>query len=277
MCGGPLSCVYARAMERPPRAGLVFRFVARVVITIVQLLRWRIEVRGLENVPRQGGVLVTFNHHSYADFVICAWSIYRDLGRPFRFLAKEELFHKPVLGWILRAARQVPVSRGSRTGRKEAFAHAVEALKSGEVIIVAPEQTISESFELLPFTPGTARMAQESGVPIVPHVNWGTQRWATKGRPINWRARRIPILAYYGEPMTVGPEDEIAEATARLRTRMAELLDKIQHDYPEVPAPGDDWWLPRRLGGGAPDHEEVLRRHEERHEQWRRGEGSSFE
>lgn len=272
---GPASTL--APMEGPPRAGLTFRFAARIVIIFVRLMRWRIQIDGLENVPRRGGAIVTFNHHSYADFFICAWAIYRELGRPVRFLAKQELFAKPVLGWILKSARQVPVARGSKTGRKEAFAHAVEALQDGEVIAIAPEQTISQSFELLPFTPGTVRLAQHAGVPIVPHVNWGTHRWATKGRPINWGARRIPILARYGEPVLVTPGEEIDAATDRLRQRMATMLDQVQRDYPERPGDGDDWWVPRRLGGGAPDHDEVLSRHEERQAQWRRGEGSNLE
>jgi 1-acyl-sn-glycerol-3-phosphate acyltransferase len=256
-----------------PKPGWMFRVAARAVIVFVRLMGWRLDIEGQENIPRTGGVLVAFNHHSFADFFMCAWAVYRDCGRPVRFLAKEELFDKPVLGWILRSAKQVPVARGSRSGRKEAFEHAVRALKDGEVIAVAPEQTISESFELLPFTRGTARLARDAGVPIVPHVNWGTHRWATKNRPINWRARRIPVLIRYGEPIVVGPDDALDEATARLRERMEALLDAAQRGYPDKPPPGEDWWLPRRLCGSAPAHEDALRRHRERQEQWRSPDG----
>lgn len=252
-----------------PRAGLVFRCVAGLVSAIIRVLGWRTEVEGLEHVPRHGGALVTFNHHSYADFAVTALPIYHELGRPVRFLAKAELFTKPVLGWIVRAAKQVPVPRDSRTGRAEALAAAVEALRSGEVIAVAPEQTISRSFELLPFTTGTVRMARDAGVPIVPQVNWGTHRWATKGRPVDWGARGIPVLVRYGEPLHVGADDDLDEATEELRVRMERMLHEVQASYPHIPAPGEDWWLPRRLGGSAPSHEEVLAEHRERESRWR--------
>lgn len=255
--------------EGVPRPGLVFHALARLVTTLVWLMRWRLDVRGVENVPVRGGALVTFNHHSYFDFFICALALYRELDRPVRFLAKEEMFRKPGVGWVFRRVKQIPVPRGSREGRKGAFEHAVRALKAGEIIAIAPEQTISRSFELLPFTTGTARMAKEADVPIVPHVNWGTQRFATKGRPIDWRATRIPVLARYGEPMRVGPDEELVDATARLRERMRDMLDELQRTYPDAPEPGEDWWLPARLGGGAPTHDDVLRELSERERRWR--------
>jgi 1-acyl-sn-glycerol-3-phosphate acyltransferase len=160
------------------------------------------------------------------------------------------------------------VARGSRTGRKEAFAAAVEALRRGEVIAVAPEQTISRSFELLPFTTGTARMAREAAVPVVPSVNWGTHRFATKGRKPRL-ATGIPVLVRYGEPLAVRPDEDLRAATDRLRGRMAAMLDEVQRAYPERPAAGEDWWVPRRLGGGAPDHDRVLAEHCEREAKWR--------
>lgn len=252
-----------------PRPEWMFRFAAWVVIAFVRLMRWRLDTRGVENLPRRGGAVITFNHHSYTDFFMCAWSIYHERGRAVRFLAKEELFEQPVIGTILRGARQVPVARASSSGREEAFAEAVRRLRDGELIAVAPEQTISRSFELLPFSTGAVRMARDADVPVIPSVSWGTHRWATKDRPIDWRAVGIPVLTWYGEPMHIGREEDIVDATERVRERMAEMLDQLQRDYPEDPEPGEEWWLPRRLGGTAPDHEEVLRAHRQREAGWR--------
>lgn len=253
-----------------PRPDPVYRVVAGLIILWVRLvMRWRIDVRGLEHVPRHGGAIVTFNHHSYADFFMCAWAIYRQRRRPVRFLAKQEMFDKPLIGRILRSAKQVPVPRGSQRGRREAFEHTVRALREGEAVAVAPEQTISRSFELLPFTKGTVRMAQEAGVPIVPSVNWGTQRFATKGRPIDWGARRIPVFVRYAEPFHVGPEDDLDEANEHLRGEMETMLRELQEAYTDEPAPDDDWWQPRRLDGSAPSHEEVLAEHSRRERGWR--------
>lgn len=256
--------------RRTPPPGWAFRLVAALIIVIVRLLRWRIDVRGVEHVPTEGGAVIAFNHHSYADFVMAAWPLYLELGRGPRFLAKEELFRKPVFGWLIRQAKQVPVARGSRTGRAEAFREAIAALQRGELIAIAPEQTISRSFELLPFSTGAARMAQGAGVPIIPCVGWGTQRFATKGRPVR-PARGIAVTVRYGEPFHVLPDEDVHRATERLRQRMATLLDEVQRSYPDVPAEGDDWWVPRRLGGTAPHHDDVLRAHLDRETGWRRG------
>lgn len=255
------------------RASPAFRIIAWLVTLFLRLMRWRIEFEGLENVPRTGGLIVTFNHHSYADFFVSGLPLYNELGRPPRFLAKQELFEQPVIGRLLASAGQVPVARDRRTGRREAFEEAVQRLRSGEVVAIAPEQTISRSFELLPFSSGTARMARDAGVPVVPSVSWGSQRFATKGRPTHWRSGRgIPILVRYGEPLRMEPAESLEAFTERLRSRMAAMLHDVQRAYPERPAPDDDWWLPARLGGSAPPHDEVVAQHREREERWR-GEG----
>jgi 1-acyl-sn-glycerol-3-phosphate acyltransferase len=251
-------------------AGASVRFIAWLVRWFFRLMRWRVDVRGIQHIPDRGGAIVTFNHHSYADFLASGLPILDDGGRVPRFLAKQELFEKPLLGRLLRNAGQVPVARGSRSGREDAFASAVDRLRAGELIVLAPEQTISESFDLLPFTTGTARMAQRSGVPVVPSVSWGSQRFATKGQPTRWRAgRRIPVLVRYGEPMVIGPDEDLREANDRLRTRMEEMLHEVQREYPEEPEPGEEWWLPARMGGTAPPHEEVVARHQQRESRWR--------
>ncbi|MDP9023681.1 MAG: 1-acyl-sn-glycerol-3-phosphate acyltransferase [Actinomycetota bacterium] len=250
--------------ERPEWA---FRFGARTVILFVRSMGWRLDIHGMEHLPPTGGAVLTFNHHSYADWVMSAWPLYVHLGRPVRFLAKQELFERRSVGWLLRGAGQVPVARASRAGRAEAFSAAVERLRGGEVVAVAPEQTISESFELLPFRTGPARMARDAGVPLIPTVNWGTQRFSTKGRRIHL-VRRIPVLVRIGEPMQVPGDADLTAVTDQLRATMEEMLHDIQVRYPDEPTPGDDWWVPARLGGSAPPHQEVLRRHREREAQW---------
>lgn len=245
-------------------AGLV-RFALR------GLLRWRFDVRGVEHVPTHGGAVLAFNHHSYLDFFAVGLPVYYQRRRRPRFLAKAELFRTPVFGWVLRRSGQVPVDRASAAGRAAAFRRAVEQLRGGDLIAIAPEQTISQSFELLPFRTGAVRMAQAAGVPIIPSVAWGDQRLATKGRPIRpvWR---IPVLVRYGEPVHVPPDADPAEVTRALQDTMAAMLDEVIRSYPDRPRPGDDWWVPARYGGSAPPHEEVLRAHLERLRGWEEGE-----
>lgn len=231
-------------------------FLARI------LFRWRVRVEGLEHVPRDSGAVVVYNHHSYFDFVMVAYPIVRKVGRPLRFLAKAEIWDSWKVRWIMNGAQAVPVHRSSQTGRQGALATAVEALEAGDLVAVAPEQTISQSFELLPMTTGAVRMAQAAGVPIIPVAGWGTHRFLTKGRGVQWPGR-LPVTVHYGEPLHIDPGEHPRAATDRLAARLGEMLDAAQRTYPDG-TPADAWWVPARLGGGAPTHDEVLAAHEQR-------------
>lgn len=251
-----------------------WRIIAAIVIAVVRVQRWRVDVRGLQHVARRDGAVVVWNHHSYVDFAMVAWAIVRRLGRPVRFLAKREVWQSRWLGWTVRWGQAVPVDRADSGSRHGAFDAAVAALRAGDLVGIAPEQTISRSFELLPFSTGAARMAQRAGVPIVPAVSWGSQRFATKGRGVR-AAFGLPVLVRYGEPLHVGSGEDPRAATDRLRSRMATMLDELQRAYPDRPTAGDDWWQPARLGGSAPPHEEVLAEYRQRARRWHEGSEST--
>ena len=106
-------------------------------------MRWTIE--GAHNIHASGPVVLASNHVSYLDPLTLAWVADRR-GRHVRFLAKAELFDKPVLGTLLHAAHQIPVRRG-RVDAADALSAAVDALAQGECIGVFPEGTISEDLE----------------------------------------------------------------------------------------------------------------------------------
>ncbi|MFP4636573.1 MAG: lysophospholipid acyltransferase family protein, partial [Nitriliruptoraceae bacterium] len=177
-----------------------WRLIAAAAIALRFLLRWRIDVRGLGHVPRRGGAVLAFNHHSYIDFVTVAWPIVRQLDRPVRFLAKREIWSSPRLGWIVDWGEAVPVDRSSPGSRSEAFEAAATALRAGDLVAVAPEQTISTSYELLPMRAGAVRMAQLAGVPIVPAIGWGSHRALPKGG--RKRAHLgLPVTVRFGTPL----------------------------------------------------------------------------
>jgi 1-acyl-sn-glycerol-3-phosphate acyltransferase len=217
-----------------------FRLLARLVIVCVWLGRWHIRTRGLEHVPRRGGAVITWNHHSHLDFVVTMYDVYRRLGRPCRYLALRELWRNRTLWWVPRLADAASLR------------HAVAALEQGHLVVVAPEAEISASFEVLRFRTGAARMAQAAGVPLIPSASWGSQRLSTTGhRFAPLRTIGLPVEVRFGAPLHVGPDDDVVEVTERLRDRTAELLAGIQAGYPDG-APAGAWWVPARLGGGAP-------------------------
>ncbi len=246
-----------------------WRVISWLVIAFVNVSRWRVQVTGIEHVPRQGGAVVAFNHHSYFDFLMLAWAPVRQLRRTVRFLAKREIWSSPWTGWLVRWAEAVPVDRTSDTARADAYTAAVDALRAGDLVAVAPEQTISTSFQLLPFRTGPVRMAQRAGVPIIPAIGWGSQRFATKGVGLR-RAFGIPVVVRYGPALHVAPDEDPVVATRRLEEAMTVMLDEVQRSYPGG-TPAGAWWVPAALGGGAPDHDEVVRAHQDRF----RGRGSA--
>jgi 1-acyl-sn-glycerol-3-phosphate acyltransferase len=235
-----------------PRPTWRFRLVAVLVITAFWLARWRFDVRGVEHVPSDGGAVVVWNHHSHVDFLVTAVHLYRCLDRPICFLAMQELWSSRGWGWVPRFADAVPVDRHSDAGRERSLRMAVEAARAGHLVFVAPEATISRSFELLPFRAGAARIAQAAGVPLVPTVSWGSHRLVTTGHPFSLRrGLRIPVTVRYERPVTIGLDDDPVAVTARVRAVMARRLDEVQRTYPDGTPPGA-WWVPARLGGEAP-------------------------
>jgi 1-acyl-sn-glycerol-3-phosphate acyltransferase len=136
-----------------------------------------------------------------------------------------------------------------------AFDTAVEYLRAGELVGVYPEATISRSFELKEFKSGGARMAIEAQVPIVPHVVWGAQRIWTKDHPKKLVRPKVPIAVAVGEP--IEPTLRVDDLRALLHARMQHLLEQVQDGY--GPHPAGAFWVPHRLGGGAPTPAEAAR------------------
>lgn len=231
------------------------------IITCVRLA-WRLQgltftVTGVENLPATGGAVVAINHTSYFDFTFAGLPTYRQgLGRKVRFMAKQEVFDHKIGGPLMRGCRHIPVDRGSGA---ESFRTAVDYLRTGELVGVYPEATISRSFEIKEFKSGAARMALEAQVPIIPHIVWGAQRIWTKGQPRNLYRPKVPITVAVGEP--IPPTLPPAELTALLHSRMQHLLSEVQDAY--GPHPPGEFWVPRRLGGSAPSLAEASRMDDE--------------
>ncbi|OFJ53927.1 lysophospholipid acyltransferase family protein [Mycolicibacterium grossiae] len=221
--------------------------------TVIQVARlvWRAQglkftVTGVEHLPVTGGAVIAINHTSYFDFTFAGLPAYlQGRGRKVRFMAKKEVFDSKVSGPIMRSLRHIPVDRDSGAA---SFEEACRRLKEGDLVGVYPEATISRSFEIKGFKSGAARMAIAADVPIVPHIVWGAQRVWTKGHPKNMRRPKVPIFVTVGEP--IQPTLPAAELTALLHTRMQDLLERTQEAY--GPHPAGEYWVPHRLGGGAP-------------------------
>jgi 1-acyl-sn-glycerol-3-phosphate acyltransferase len=202
-------------------------------------LRWTIE--GAQMIPVRGPVILASNHVSYLDPLVLAYLADRR-HRKVRFLAKAELFDKRVLGAFLRSAGQIPVRRGSSDAASSLDA-AVDALRRGECVTVFPEGTISMDLDPMVGKSGTARLAQESGVPVTPVGLWGAHRIMFKGRKPAWRTG-VAETVVVGDPITVGADEDVRAATDRIMAAICTQVARARAIYPQSPDAGDDgWWV----------------------------------
>ncbi|MVU77356.1 1-acyl-sn-glycerol-3-phosphate acyltransferase [Nocardia sp. ET3-3] len=240
----------------------VFDVLTALVRGVFRAQGLRVDIDGQEHVPRSGGAVLAVNHTAYLDFMEVGL-VGRNSGRNVRYMMKAELEHG-IVGWLMKQCKAIGVDRGHGA---ESYERAVTALRDGEIVVVYPEATISRSFELKEFKSGAARMAIESGAPIIPMTIWGAHRIWTKDIPKHLGRHHFPIHIRIGEPL-YAPADTptTPEAlTAELRSRMADLLTRAQQHYDMPPAAP---WVPARLGGTAPtpeqatllDREELARR-----------------
>lgn len=230
---------------------LVYRVVIRIFRAYFVLMGIRFDIRGGERLPSSGPAVVAMNHISYLDYTFVGL-VADQRHRKIRFLAKASIFKLPVIGSLLRAMDHVPVERSSGSGAG-AYRHAERALRNGELVGVFPEATISRAWTLKPFKWGAVNLATEQQVPLIPVITWGGQRLLTVDHRYSFR-RHIPVTVLVGVPIDPAPGRSAEDLNSILRDQMELLLGAAQQQYPDRPTRlRDAWWLPRHLGGTAPD------------------------
>lgn len=124
---------------------------------------WNVRISGrLPEDPRRPYVVVA-NHQSMADIPVIS-----RLPWDMKWLGKAELFRLPVLGWMMRLARDLPVERGDRRSRAEVMVHARERLEHRVSVMIFPEGTRSRDGRVGRFSDGAFRLAIATGLPILP-------------------------------------------------------------------------------------------------------------
>jgi 1-acyl-sn-glycerol-3-phosphate acyltransferase len=233
-------------------ADFVYPPVTVLVRTLWRALDLKITIHGDGHIPHQGGAVIASNHVSYLDFALVGTGFLR-ASRLIRFMAKEEVFRHPIAGPLMRGMKHISVDRNNGA---PSYLEALKYLKSGEMVGIFPEATISQSFELKEMKSGAIRLARSSGLPIIPVAVWGSQRIWTKNQPRNFKRKSIPIVLSIGEPYLVGEDSTFDFEMNRLRLKLSELLKAAQEQYPD-PHEGERW-APASLGGTAPTSAQLL-------------------
>lgn len=187
----------------------------------------KFDIDGTESIPDDGPAIICGNHRSYFDVFAMAVTVART-GRAVRFLGKKEVFDAPIVGQLASALGGIRVERG--TGSDEPLRAAADALDAGELVAIMPEGTIPRGPAF--FDPvlkgrwGAARLAKQTGAPVVPVGLWGTEKvWPRSSRLPNLLNVTAPptIRVRVGDPLqlrgkTPGPD------TRRLMAAISALL-----------------------------------------------------
>lgn len=152
-----------------------FRTVVALLRPLASLLLKRTWT-GQENLPDDRGFIAVSNHVSYVDPLTFGHYLY-NADHPPRFLAKHQLFELPVIGRLLKSGDQIPVYRGTAHA-KESLNYAQEVIERGDMIAMFPEGTLTRDPEMWPMVArtGAARLALETGAPVIPVAQWGAHR-----------------------------------------------------------------------------------------------------
>jgi 1-acyl-sn-glycerol-3-phosphate acyltransferase len=197
--------------------------------------RWHME--GIDRIPSTGPAILAFNHIAYLDPFAAAYAV-DAAGRRPRFLAKSELFADRRIAWILKGCGQIGVGRGTRAA-PVALDNALDGLRRGEIVVVFPEGTITTDPDLNPMAAksGTARMALESQVPVLPCAIWGTQNVWAKGYAKHWWPPRQDILVRVGEPYvargSATDRADIVRVGEEIMDRISLLLASLRPALPD--------------------------------------------
>ncbi len=162
---------------------LVPEFLMRFLIWLLIHTMYRVKKTGMQNIPEEGAVVVTANHVSFVDALIVGGCI----RRPVRFVMYYKIFAIPVLNFIFRTARAIPIA-----GAKEdpemfasAFTQMQAAINDGDVLCIFPEGQITHDGEMNPFKAGVIKLLEKTPAPVVPMALqglWGSF-FSRKGGP----------------------------------------------------------------------------------------------
>jgi 1-acyl-sn-glycerol-3-phosphate acyltransferase len=216
---GPQTDGESEREGRRTRASLLYA-VVKFFASVAVGLFFRLKVKGAENVPRDGGVLIASNHQSFLDPIIVTASN----RRPVSFMARDTLFRIPLFGRFIMKLRAFPVRRGGAD--RKAVREAVDRLKAGEALLVFPEGTRTRDGRLGRLRSGTSMLAYRARAPIVPAAIKGAfEAWPRTRKLFRFR----PISITYGRPIAP-PERSEHETHEEIRRKLQDSLESLMEE-----------------------------------------------
>jgi 1-acyl-sn-glycerol-3-phosphate acyltransferase len=192
---------------------LVPEFLMRFLIWLLVHSVYRLDKSGLEKIPEEGAAVIVCNHVSFVDALIIAAAC----RRPIRFVMDHNIFRIPVLSFIFRTGKTIPIApmRENPALLEKAYEDIAAALRDGDLVAIFPEGKLTQTGELNPFRSGITRILERTPVPVVPLALrglWGSFFSRMGGRAMSDLSRLAPfrrVALVAGEvqaPASVTPE-----------------------------------------------------------------------
>ncbi|MDK2799924.1 MAG: 1-acyl-sn-glycerol-3-phosphate acyltransferase [Clostridiales bacterium] len=192
----------------------MFYNIVKFLIKIIAIILLKIEIKGIQNIPKEGPCILCFNHISTLDPPVAGVFMPRQLT----FMAKEELFHVPILGPAIKALGAFPVKRGA--GDIAAIKNSLNILNKGKALVIFPEGTRSKTGEVKQAKPGIALIATKAQVPVIPIGISGKYKLFHKlliniGTPIF-------LEEYYGKKLSI---EELQKISNSIMNEIKQLME----------------------------------------------------
>jgi 1-acyl-sn-glycerol-3-phosphate acyltransferase len=207
---------------------IVPEFLMRFLGWLLVRALYRLRLHGIErNVPDEGAALLVCNHVSYMDALILAASI----PRPVRFVMYYKIFNIPVMRWIFKTAKAIPIA-GAREDpelMRRAFDEVDAVLAEGELVCIFPEGALTKNGEIAPFKSGVEKILERRPVPVVPMAlknMWGSmwsRRANAKEGDLLDRMRVPQRLRAHVDVVAGAPMDGATATAASLEAEVREL------------------------------------------------------
>jgi len=188
---------------------------------------YRLEKSGLENIPETGSAVLVCNHVSYVDALVISAAC----PRPVRFVMDQQIFKIPILNFIFRTGRAIPITSASENPEilKRAYDEIAKALEDGDLVGIFPEGTITYDGDLKPFRPGVKRIIERTPVPVVPLALrglWGSFFSRREGPAMTYWSR-IPRRIFSRINLVAGTPVPAHQVTLE---RLQELVSQLRGD-----------------------------------------------